>query len=88
MRGHTLHPQILEAYANDIQRVGRALLAEDLRVIIFGGAAASAIQRNRPRTFHFSAERSSKASEKRRLQLGATLSSEIEKISYTKAEIF
>jgi hypothetical protein len=75
-------------HADDIQRVGRALLAEDLRVIIFGGAAASAIQRNRPRTFHFSAERSSKASEKRRLQLGATLSSEIEKISYTKAEIF
>ena len=75
-------------HADDIQRVGRALLAEDLSVIIFGGAAASEIQRNRPRAFHFSAERSTKASEKRRLQLEATLSSEIEKISYTKAEIF
>ena len=58
-----------------------------MRTVVFGGAAASSIKRNNPRAFHFSVERMTKASEKRRLQLEATLSSDIVKLSYTKAEI-
>ena len=58
-----------------------------MRTVVFGGAAASSIKRNNPRAFHFSVERMTRASEKRRLQLEATLSSNIEKLSYTKFEM-
>jgi hypothetical protein len=77
----------LPLHATDIQRVGRAVLEDDVSKIIFGGKSASSVRRSNPVRITLSAAAECKRSERREKQINATTSVDIEKTSYTKLEM-
>ena len=88
----TLHPHDeiygfggpLPLHAKDSQRVGRAILKDDVSKIIFGGKSASSVSRSNPVRMTLTAAAESKRRENREKQISASTSVDIEKTSYTK----
>jgi len=74
-------------YAMDAQRVGRAVLKEDVSKITFGGKSASSVRRPDPVRMTLTPAAELKGIERREKQVTASTSGDIEMASYTKFEM-